>query len=200
MLAAYGIPTARVRAVSGAEDLDVAAAEVGFPCVLKVDSAEVVHKSDEGGVVLGIADRAALGETYAELSRRFAGRGAGFVLQEQSPAGHEVIVGATESPGLGHLVMFGLGGVFVEVMKDVAFALAPLSRPEAGALMRTITGYPILEGVRGGKGADLAALEDVLLRVSRLVADLPQIAELDLNPVLVRPDGACVVDVRLRVR
>ena len=200
VLAAYGIPTARVRAVGGAEDLDAAAAEVGFPCVLKVDSAEVIHKSDEGGVVLGIADRAALEETYAALSRRFAGRGAGFVLQEQSPAGHEVIVGATESPGLGHLVMFGLGGVFVEVMKDVAFALAPLSRPEAGALMRNITGYPILEGVRGGKGADLAALEDVLLRVSRLVADLPQIAELDLNPVLVRPDGACVVDVRLRVR
>ncbi len=200
VLAAYGIPTAKVQAVAGEADLDAAAAAVGFPCVLKVDSADVVHKSDEGGVVLGIGDRDALGTAFAKLAQRFAGRDATFVVQEQRPPGHEVIVGATESPGLGHLVMFGLGGVFVEVMKDVAFALAPLSQPEASTLMRRITAYPILTGARGGPAADLGAVEGVLLRVSRLVADCPQIAELDLNPVLVGPEGACVVDVRLRVR
>jgi acyl-CoA synthetase (NDP forming) len=96
--------------------------------------------------------------------------------------------------------MFGLGGIFVEVMEDVAFGLAPLSRPEARALMCRIKGFPILEGVRGEPSADLDAIEDLLLRVSRMVADNPSITELDLNPILVTPVGACAVDVRLKVR
>jgi acetyltransferase len=200
ILSAYGIPAPKVRAVTRAEDLEAAAAEVGYPCVLKVDSAEVIHKSDEGGVVLGIENDEALAAAYAEMTGRFSDRKAAFILQEQRPAGREVIIGATESPGLGHLVMFGLGGVFVEVMRDVAFALAPLSQPEARTLMREIKGFPILEGVRGEPGADLEAVEDLLLRVSRMVADHPSITELDLNPILVWQDGACAVDVRLKVR
>jgi acetyltransferase len=200
ILNAYGIPTPKVRALSTAEDLDAAAAEIGFPCVLKVDSDDVVHKSDEGGVVLGIDSPESLGTAFDAMAGRFAGGGASFILQEQKPAGHEIIVGATEAPGLGHLVMFGLGGIFVEVMEDVAFAVAPLSRPEARALMREIKGFPILEGVRGGPAADLDAVEDLLLRVSRLVADFPAVTELDLNPVFAAADGACAVDVRIRVR
>jgi acyl-CoA synthetase (NDP forming) len=200
ILTAYGIPAPKVRLVSTDDDLDAVATEVGFPCVLKVDSAEVIHKSDEGGVVLGISDREALAEAYSDLTERFAGKDATFIVQEQKPAGSEVIIGATEAEGLGHLVMFGLGGVFVEVMRDVAFALAPLSRPEARTLMREIKGFPILEGVRGEPGADLEAIEDLLLRVSRMVADNPSITELDLNPILVTQDGACAVDVRLKVR
>ena len=200
ILTAYGIPAPKVRLVSDDDDLDAVATDVGFPCVLKVDSADVIHKSDEGGVVLGISDQEALAKAYSDLTERFAGKGATFIVQEQRPAGREVIIGATESPGLGHLVMFGLGGVFVEVMRDVAFALAPLSRPEAHTLMREIKGFPILEGVRGEPGADLEAVEDLLLRVSRMVADHPSITELDLNPILVTPDGACAVDVRLKVR
>jgi acetyltransferase len=198
ILSAYGIPAPKVRALSGPEDLEAAAAEIGFPCVLKVDSADVIHKSDEGGVVLGIENDEALKATFADMTGRFSD--AAFVLQEQKPADREIIIGATESPGLGHLVMFGLGGVFVEVMRDVAFALAPLSRPEARRLMRSIKGFPILEGVRGEPAADLGAVEDLLLRVSRMVAEHPTIAELDLNPILVTPDGACAVDVRLKVR
>jgi acyl-CoA synthetase (NDP forming) len=198
ILKAYGIPTAKVRVVEGGGDLAVAD-EIGFPCVLKVDSVDVVHKSDEGGVVLGIDTPEALAEAHAKMSENFAGKDVAFIVQEQLPAGREIIIGATESPGLGHLVMFGLGGIFVEVMKDVAFALAPLSRPEARTLMRGITGFPILEGVRGEAPADLAAIEEILLRVSRLVANHPQITELDLNPILVTPDGACAVDVRLGV-
>jgi acetyltransferase len=200
ILTAYGIPTPKVCVVAGLEDLEAAAADVGFPCVLKVDSADVIHKSDEGGVVLGIESRAALAVAFAELADRFSGADATFILQEEMPASREIIVGATESSGLGHLVMFGLGGVFVEVMRDVAFALAPLSRPEARTLMHEIKGFPILEGVRGEPGADLEAIEDLLLRVSRMVADNPSITELDLNPILVTPDGACAVDVRLKVR
>ena len=200
VLTAYGIPVPKVCVVKGSDDLEAAAAVVGFPCVLKVDSAEVIHKSDEGGVVLGISDQEALAKAHSDLTKRFAGKGATFILQEQKPAGREIIIGATEAEGLGHLVMFGLGGVFVEVMRDVAFALAPLSRPEAQTLMREIKGFPILEGIRGEPGADLEAIEDLLLRVSRMVADNPSITELDLNPILVTADGACAVDVRLRVR
>jgi len=195
-----GIPVPKVCQVTATEDLEAAAAEVGFPCVLKVDAEEVVHKSDEGGVVLGIGDRDSLVAAFADMKARFSGADVAFVLQRQQPAGREIIIGATEAPGLGHLVMFGLGGVFVEVMKDVAFALAPLSRPEARALMRQIKGFPILEGVRGEPASDLEAVEDLLLRVSRLVADHPSIAELDLNPVFAATDGACAVDVRLKVR
>jgi acetyltransferase len=198
ILEAYGVPAAKVRPVASEGDLS-AAAEVGFPCALKVDSDAVIHKSDEGGVVLGIDGPQALAKAYAEMSERFAGKAGHFIVQEQRPAGREIIIGATESPGLGHLVMFGLGGIFVEVMKDVAFALAPLSRPEAHALMREITGFPILEGVRSEPSVDLEAIEDMLIRVSRLVADHPQITELDLNPILVGPDGACAVDIRLGV-
>ncbi len=199
LLEAYGVPVAKVRQVADEGDLAAVADEVGFPCVLKVDSAEVIHKSDEGGVVLGIDGPKALAKAYAEMSKSFAGKDAVFVVQEQKPAAREIIIGATESPGLGHLVMFGLGGIFVEVMKDVSFALAPLSRPEARVMMREIKGFPILEGIRGEAPADLGAIEDILLRVSRLVADHPQITELDLNPVLVGPDGVCAVDVRLGV-
>jgi len=199
ILTAYGIPTPKIRVVSGTNDLEAAAKDVGFPCVLKIDSADVIHKSDEGGVVLDLKNGKALAEAFAMLKDRFSGAEAAFLVQEQKPAGREVIIGATESSGLGHLVMFGLGGVFVEVMRDVAFALAPLSRPETRTLMREIKGFPILEGVRGEKGADLEAIEDLLLRVSRMVTDNPSITELDLNPVLVAPDGACAVDVRLKV-
>jgi acetyltransferase len=199
ILTAYGIPTPKMRVVTGSKDLEAADGEVGFPCVLKVDSTDVIHKSDEGGVVLGIEDGEALAETYEKLKDRFSGAEVAFILQEQKPAGREIIVGATESSGLGHLVMFGLGGVFVEVMRDVAFALAPLSRPEARTLMREIKGFPILEGVRGEKGVDFEAIEDLLLRVSRMVTDNPSIVELDLNPILVTPDGASAVDVRLKV-
>jgi acetyltransferase len=199
ILTAYGIPTPKLRVITGPKDLESAAEYVGFPCVLKIDSAEVIHKSDEGGVLLDIEDGEALAAAYTKLTDRFSGVATAFLLQQQKPAGREIIVGATESSGLGHLVMFGLGGVFVEVMRDVAFALAPLSRPEARTLMREIRGFPILEGVRGERGADLVAIEDLLLRVSRMVSDNPSITELDLNPILVSPDETCAVDVRLKV-
>jgi acetyltransferase len=189
-----------VARVYGAQDLGAAADAVGFPCVLKVDSAEVVHKSDEGGVALGIASLDDLGAAYSAMSERFAATRASYIVQEHKPAGREIILGVTESPGLGSLVMFGLGGIFVEVMKDVVFGVAPLSRPEAREMMRGIKGFPLLEGIRGEAGADLAAVEDLLLKVSRLAADFPAIVEMDLNPIFAWPDGAAAVDVRIRVK
>jgi acetyltransferase len=201
LLASYGIPVPKVVEVKAAGDLAAAAGEVGFPCVLKVDSAEVVHKSDEGGVTLGIADQAGLEAAFKEMSERFAShKSATYIVQEQATPGTEVIVGATESPGLGSLVMFGLGGIFVEVMKDVVFAVAPLSRPEARGMLEGIKGFPMLQGTRGQEGVDLTALEELLVRASRLAADQPGIVEMDLNPIFARPEGAVAVDVRIMVR
>jgi acetate---CoA ligase (ADP-forming) len=202
LLAAYGILVPKLYKVSSADDLRAGSERVGFPCVLKVDSAKVVHKSDAGGVVLGISGPEALARAFAEMRERFAGDEASFILLEQKPAGRELIVGASASPGLGTLVMFGLGGVFVEVMRDVVFGLAPLGRLEAQTMMRSLKAARVLEGVRGQPGVDLPAVETLLLRVSRLVADFPEITELDLNPVLAYPPGTApaAVDVRLRIR
>lgn len=202
LLQAYGVPVPLWAVVEGPQDLAAAAATVGFPCVLKVDSADVLHKSDEGGVALGIGDLATLDSAFAVMVARLPGRRASYLLQAQRPAGREVIVGVSEAPGLGSLVMFGLGGVFVEIMKDVVFAVAPLSRPEARAMVRKLKGFPLLEGARGQAGVDLDAVEDLLCRVGRLAADLPEIAEMDLNPILLYPVGTppAAVDVRIRVR
>ncbi|MCP4572758.1 MAG: acetate--CoA ligase family protein [bacterium] len=201
LLAAYGVSVPRMAVVAGADDLETAAKKVGFPCVLKVDAAEVVHKSDAGGVVLNLADMAALQEAFAAMHAAIAGPDVSYLLMEQKSPGQELILGAKASPGLGSLVMFGLGGIFVEVLKDVGAAVAPLSRPEARELMRSIKGYPVLEGLRGQPGADLDALEDLLIRVSLLAGDFPDIAEMDLNPIFAYPAGQdpTAVDVRLRI-
>jgi len=200
VLAAYGIPAPKVRRVTGAADLDAAAAAVGFPCVLKVDSADVVHKSDEGGVALGLADRKALGAAFDAMRDRLAGRARAFVVQEQRPKARELIVGVKACPGLGSLVMFGLGGILVEVIRDVSFALAPLGRAEAREMMHELKGYPVLEGVRGEAPVDQPALEELLCRVSRLAADFPAIAEMDLNPVFAYPAGTAPVAVDVRIK
>lgn len=202
LLSAYGVPTPKVATVNSSNELAPAAEITGYPCVLKVDSTEVVHKSDEGGVKLGISDGKELGAAFAEMDKRFAGKNATYLLMEQKEAGVETIVGATASPGLGSLVMFGLGGIFVEVMKDVAVAVAPLSRPEARELMCQIKGYPVLEGVRGKPGVDLEAMEDLLIKVSQLAADFPAIAEMDLNPVFAYAKGTppAAVDVRMKIK
>ncbi len=200
LLAAYGIPIPKVAAIRGPDDLQTAAARVGFPCVLKVDSPEIVHKSEAGGVVLDLRDESALRQAFQTMRERFAAD-VPCVLLEQKRPGRELIVGASASPGLGTLVMFGLGGLFVEVMKDVVFGLSPLSRPEARQMMRAIKAYPVLEGVRGETGVDLAAVEELLLRASRLVADFPQITEMDLNPIFAYPAGtpSVAVDVRVKI-
>jgi acetyltransferase len=201
LLAAYGVPIPKLAAVTSADDLPRVAERVGFPCVLKLDAAEVVHKTEAGGVVLGIADLDALRQAYKAM-REKAPAGASFLVMEQKPAGRELIVGATASPGLGTLVMFGLGGIFVEVMKDVVFGIAPLSAPEARQMLGAIKAAAVLDGVRGAPALNRAAIEELLLRVSRLCADFPEIVELDLNPILAYPGTTlpAAVDVRLKIR
>ncbi len=201
VLQAYGVPVPGLATFGTEGDLAAAAAEVGFPCVLKVDSEKVVHKSDEGGVMLDIGDQAELEKAFTAMHERFGQFEPTYLLMEQVLPGCEIIIGSKAAPGLGNLIMFGLGGIFVEVMKDVVVALAPLSRPETQEIMRAIKGFPVLEGVRGNVGVDLAAVEELLLRVSCLAADFPSIAEMDLNPIFAYPEGMppAAVDVRMKV-
>jgi acyl-CoA synthetase (NDP forming) len=203
LLATYGIKVPKVALVGSADDLPAAVKEVGFPCVLKVDATEVVHKSDAGGVALNLGDQGALDQAFSAMKDRFKGQAdVAYILMEQKPAGREVIIGSSEAPGLGSLVMFGLGGIFVEVMKDVVFGVAPVSGPEAREMMGAIKGQAMLDGTRGDGPVDRAGLEDLLVRASRLAADFGSIVEMDLNPIFAYPEGRApaTVDVRIKVR
>jgi acetyltransferase len=201
LLGCYGIPTARTVQVRSEGELKSAAAAMQYPLVLKVDAEEIVHKTDVGGVALDIADEESLLAVHKEMAARFAKEKPGFILQEYQEGGREVILGVKGNEGLAPTIMFGLGGVLVEVMKDVQFRLAPLAPEEAGDMVRAIRGYPVLEGTRGERPVDVEKLEEIISRLSQLAADFPEIAEMDLNPVLAfeKGRGAMVVDARLKL-
>jgi acyl-CoA synthetase (NDP forming) len=194
VLAAYQIPAAATAAMVGGK----VPPGVNYPAVLKVDSEAVVHKSDLGGVALNIAGEEALKKTYARMSASFPG--ANFVVQEQCPQGTEIIIGLKREPGVGPVLMFGLGGIYVETLKDVTFRLAPISEEGAARMVRGIRALPMLTGARGIPAADLAAIERLLISISQMAIDLPEIQEMDLNPVMVYPQGqgVKVVDVRIK--
>jgi acetyltransferase len=200
VLKAYGIPAAKTLKAKKEKDVIKAANDIGYPLVLKVDAESIVHKSDVGGVAIGLSDESALLSSYRKMAKKFAKHKPSFVLQEHLSGGKEVILGSKGNEGLAPTVMFGIGGVFVEVLKDVQFRLAPLSREQAVDMIQTIKGYPILEGTRGEKPVDIDAVVDILLRLSELGTDFPQLDEMDLNPVLVFPKGkgAAVVDARIK--
>ena len=201
LLAAYGIPVARGGLARSPAEAVSLAREIGGKVVLKVVAPEVVHKSDVGGVRIGVPQskvRAAYRE-LAELLPDGPGDGAGVYVQELLPPGEEVIVGIVRDPTFGPLVMFGLGGVFVEVLEDVAFGLAPLAPQEAEDLVRSIKGFPLLDGARGRPSVHLPSLVEVVERMSHLAADVPEIQELDVNPLLCYPDRVVAVDLRVTV-
>jgi len=204
MLAAAGIPVTSTRLATTAEQAAAAADEIGYPVVLKIVSPDILHKSDVGGVLLGVADRASVLTGFEEIvSRaRAAVPGAditGVAVQQMAEPGTEVIVGLVTDPQFGPVVMFGLGGILVEVLKDVSFRIVPLRPRDAASMIREIKGYPILEGVRGRPPVDVAALENLLVGVSEFAAAHPEVVELDLNPVLAYPSGAVAVDARIVV-
>jgi acyl-CoA synthetase (NDP forming) len=202
LLRAAGIPVTDARLTKSANEAATVAAELGFPVVLKIVSSEIAHKSDVGGVALGLASASAVRKGYAEMLERVGAAAPkakieGISVQRQAAPGTEVIIGATTDPQFGPVMMFGLGGVFVEVLKDVAFRIVPLARRDAHQMIREINGFPILQGVRGQKGADVKALEQLVLDISKFVWKHREIAELDLNPVFAYPDGAIAVDARI---
>jgi len=204
LMAAYGIPTAPVKlARSEAEAAEIAAG-LGFPVVLKVASPDIPHKSDVGGVLLGIASPEAAAETFrtvigrARLAKPDA-KIEGVHIQRQLPDGQEVILGASRDAQFGALMMFGSGGVEVEGLMDVAFALAPLTLSEADELLRRTWAGRKLGGFRSIARADAEAVKDVLVRLARLAHDLPEIAEIEINPLRVLSKGAVAVDVRVKL-
>jgi acetyl coenzyme A synthetase (ADP forming)-like protein len=216
ILEAYGIPVTpwRFVAADGAATARVARAaagaarELGFPVALKIVSPAIVHKSDVGGVALGLGDAAAVRSAATTMGALLpagpesggppAG-GAGFLVQGMAASGRETIVGLTRMPGVGAMVMFGLGGVYVEVLRDVQLRLAPLQDRDAHRMVRDVRMFPLLEGVRGEPRRDLEALEEVLLRVSQLAQRHPRIAEMDVNPLFALERGVVAVDARVRV-
>lgn len=199
LLAAYGIPVARTVHADTVEDAVRAAAEVGYPVALKAGSPELVHKSDVGGVRVGITSEGELRTAHAEMAAALGEALGGVIVQHQVAAGVETIVGVVQDPSFGPLVMFGTGGTAVELLKDRAFSIVPLTDADAAELVRSPRGAPLLFGYRGAPKADVAALENLLLRVGRLVDEVAEIAEMDLNPVIAGPTGATAVDVKLRL-
>lgn len=202
---AYGLPLPAERVVADAASAVAAASEIGYPVALKVLSSQITHKSDAGAIALGLHDDAAVREAYDRIvgaARNFDATASidGVLVQQMARPGREVIVGAVTDPTFGKVVMFGLGGIFVETFRDVTFALAPVSPARAREMPGEIQGAAILQGARGEKPADLNAVATIIEKVSALVTDLPEIDELDLNPVIVYEDGALAVDARIALR
>jgi acyl-CoA synthetase (NDP forming) len=199
ILAAYGISAADWRAASNASEAEKAAAEIGFPVVVKADSESIVHKSDMGGVAVNLQDGSAVRSTVEEMEMKFDVEDLKFFVQKYLPGGKEVIMGAKAEEGLGHLVMFGIGGIYVEVLKDVVFKIAPVTTVEAQEMLSSLKMTPLLKGVRGEKGIDEEGIIEIIQRLSQLVTDLPVIQEMDLNPVIGYEDYVFVVDARIGI-
>ncbi|MBW2277022.1 MAG: acetate--CoA ligase family protein [Deltaproteobacteria bacterium] len=201
MLAAYGIGAPSTEGMTDLDGVKAAAAEIGYPVVLKVDSEAVVHKSDAGGVSLNLKDEQELEAAFGRMNDAFGDKKPAYLVSQFVCGDREVILGAKREPGLGHVLVFGLGGILVEVLGDAAFALAPTSTDRALEVIRSIKGFKVLEGVRGQAPADIDLLADALVRLGWLVADNPRIEELDLNPVFAFEKGKppVAVDVRIKI-
>jgi acetyl coenzyme A synthetase (ADP forming)-like protein len=200
----YGIPLARWRSVSTQEEAVAAAKEIGFPVVLKAVAPDLIHKSDVGAVRVDLRDEPDLTRALQEVADSVGQAGhriEGWLIQEMAKGGHEVIFGITTDPRYGPLLMFGLGGKYVEVFQDVRFGVLPLGPSDARDMVKGIRGFKLLEGVRGEAGADLDLLAEILLRLGQLAQRHPRIREVDVNPFLAGPDRAHAraVDARIRV-
>jgi acetyltransferase len=199
ILSTYKIPLADWRLVNSAEEAEKAAAEIGYPVVVKADAVSILHKSDMGGVAVNLQEGDAVRKAVQQMEKNLSADGLRFFIQKYHPGGMELIMGAKAEEGLGHIIMFGLGGIYVEIMKDVVFNLAPVTSAEADEMLSSIKGASLLRGVRGQKGVDQAQLIEIIQRLSQLVSDLPQIQEMDLNPLMAFEDSVYVVDARISI-
>lgn len=200
LLERYHIPVSPYFKVKTADEVEQYGKSLGFPVVLKVNSSDVIHKSDEKGVVLNIQSAEEGKREFTSLAERFQKKGVhadGMLLAKQMPPGTEVIYGVTKDEQFGHALAFGLGGIFVEVIKDVTFRMLPLSNEEMSEMIQDLKGKAIFQGFRGMPPADMEAIADLGVKISRLIGENPQIAELDINPVFVYEKGLCVLDARV---
>ena len=206
VVAAYGFRIPQGGLACSAEEAAEMAEKIGYPLVMKIASPDILHKSDIGGVKVGIKNRAEVIETYStmvERARKYMPTADiwGCAVQEMVTTGKEVILGMSRDPQFGPLIMFGLGGIYVEVLKDVVFRVAPFGKQEAHDMIREIRAFPLLAGARGEKPADLEAIEEALLRLVQLVTDFPEIVEMDINPLKVGEggQGAVAIDARITI-
>ena len=198
----YGIPVTKVKIAKSAEEAVNHSEEIGYPTVLKIISPDVLHKFDVGGVILGINNGKEARIAYNKIienvkTHKSGAKIDGVLVQEMAPSSTEVIVGAIKDPQFGPTLMFGLGGTFVEIMKDVSFRIAPITEDDAKEMITEIKAYPLLQGYRGQSPRDVEEITKILLNTSQLVMDHLEIKELDLNPVMVYSKGAKTVDARI---
>jgi acyl-CoA synthetase (NDP forming) len=198
----HHIPTPVSYVVQSLEEAITKGNAIGFPVVLKIISPQVVHKSDVGGVVLGIDDDASLKTAYPKLLAQVREKEPnaevlGILIEKMMPPSTELIVGGIRDSQFGPSIMFGMGGIFTEVYKDVAFRVAPIDKIDALNLIHELRGSRILEGIRGQPPADLGAIVDLLMDVSSMMSQHSAISQLDLNPVIAYPSGVCAVDTRI---
>ncbi len=202
MLEDAGVPVSPVRLAKTRDEAAKVASQLGFPIVLKIVSPQITHKSDVGGVALGLTSADEVGAAFDRIvasAKQHVPNATigGVAVQRMEKQGVEVIIGITKDPQFGPVMMFGLGGVLVEVLKDVAFRVVPIEERDARQMIEEIKGYPLLQGYRGQEPTDLAKLRELLLKVSSFVEAHPEVAELDLNPVFAYKDGAIAVDARI---
>jgi acyl-CoA synthetase (NDP forming) len=202
LLKEVGIHTTEIQLAASESEAVSASQKMGFPVVLKIASPDISHKSDAGGVKVGLKNKEDVSRAYKEImasvTQKFPkAKIEGVSVQNMARPGTEVIIGMTKDAQFGPVLMFGLGGVWVEVLKDVSFRIVPLTRRDAQEMIKEIKGYRLLEGYRGSEPANITVLEDLLLKISDFMEKTPAIKEMDLNPIFAYKDGAIAVDARI---
>ncbi len=197
-----GIPVVETRLAKTPKEAVSLSQKMGFPVALKITSPDVIHKSDSGGVKLSLNNATQVKKAYDEILKKVRKQYPdavvhGVSVQKMIRPGTEVIVGTTKDPQFGPVIMFGLGGIFVEVFKDVSFRIVPINQRDAQEMIQETKGYPLLQGYRGKEPANIPVLVEMILKVSKFVEENPQIKELELNPIFAYSDGAVAVDARI---
>ena len=197
-----GIPVVETRLARTQKEAVLLSQKIGFPVALKIASPDVIHKTDAGGVKLSLNNAAGVKAAYSQMMEAIRQKYPdalvhGVSVQKMVPPGTEVIVGIGKDPQFGPYVMFGLGGIFVEILKDVSFRIIPVDRRDAQEMIKEIKGYPVLQGARGKEAANISILVEIILKISNLIEKNPEIKELELNPIFVYGDGAVAVDARI---
>ena len=202
LLKEYGIPVPDFRLIKSEEEISGLAKEINFPITMKIVSPDIIHKTDAGGVKLNIQDEREAKLAYQEIifNAKKYNKGAqifGVITYSMIPKATEIIIGMMKDPHFGPVIMFGLGGIFVEVLKDISFRILPIEERDAEEMISEIKGYQILKGIRGEKRKDIQVIKDLLLKISQLALENPEISEIDLNPVFVFEKGLQVIDARM---
>ena len=202
LLKEYGIPVPDFKLIKSEDEITGLAKKINFPIVMKIVSPDIIHKTDAGGVKLNINDEKEARLAYQGIISKAKkynknAKISGVIVYSMVPQGTEIIIGMMKDPHFGPVAMFGLGGIFVEILKDISFRILPIEERDAREMITEIKGYEILKGARGNPPRDIQAIEEVLMKVSKLTTENPEINEIDLNPIFVFEKGLQVVDARM---